>query len=223
MDYKEEGIDCIFPQFTDILTRLKEPAINQVKRSFVDPITGNLIVLSDKIYFYEIDSLMTNAKSSDINLENFKKGNSINGNVDWDAKKGPKFEANPRSPGEYNSRSYSFMDKYKEKIKEEEIVGTLYRTSTIYSKDGVKDESPYHLFFMGTYLTIINLQKNINKSEKLLIKPHKYNRYTVCRSPDAVTGSARDGGQNPRGGLRNADQHDQVFHVRHDHECFLHR
>lgn len=182
--YKEEGIDCLFPQFTDILTRLKEPAISQVKRSFIDPVTGSLIVLSDKIYFYEIDSLMTNAKSSDIDLENYKSGDSVKGAVAWKAmKEGSQFQANPRSPGEYSSRSYPFMDDYKDKISEEQLIATLYRTSSLYSSADLKDPSPYHLFFMANYLTVINVQKNVNLTFELKIKPHKYNRYTVCRDP----------------------------------------
>ena len=64
------------PFFTDILTRMKEPAINDVKRSFLDPISGSLIVLSDKIYFYDINNLMKETVSSDIDLSNYEKGDS---------------------------------------------------------------------------------------------------------------------------------------------------
>ena len=180
LNYNEEGIDCTNPFFTFILTRIKEPAISQVKKSFVDSISGNLIVLSDKIYFYAIDSFMSKKVSSDINIENYKKGNSLAQSTRMSQGK-DSFESNPKSPGEFEAKSFDLMENYQNLVSEKQFVGTLYRTSTLNSEKNSKDPSPYHLFFMGDYMIIINLDKGLNKNFNMGILANKYNRFTVCR------------------------------------------
>ena len=167
------------PFFTDILTRMKEPAINDVKRSFLDPISGSLIVLSDKIYFYDINNLMKETVSSDIDLSNYEKGDSAS----LKEEQLSEFQSSPKSPGAFAALSFAFMDDYKEKFSEEDLLSSIYRSSTITPGNTSKDSSPYHLFFMGSYVTIINTNSNkpINKSFDLKIKVHRTNRFTVCR------------------------------------------
>lgn len=180
LNYNEEGIDCTNPFFTYILTRIKEPAVSQVKKSFVDSLSGNLIVLSDKIYFYAIDSLMSKKISSDINIENYKKGNSLAQSSRMTQGK-KLFESNPRSPGEFESKSFDLMENYQNLISEKQFVNTLYRTSTLNSGENLNNSSPYHFFFMGDYLVVINLERGLNKNFNMKILSNKYNRFTVCK------------------------------------------
>lgn len=176
--YQEEGIDCLNPQFAYILTRVKEPAISQVKKSFLDPVSGQLIVLSDKFYFYSLNALLSNVVSSDVNLENYKSGNSLTDNL-LDDDNESSFESNAHSPGQFDSKSFPFMENYRDLISELQLVKTKYRNSFYNSGSSDQHGEPYHLFFMGSWVSIVHLGLGVNKSFNLGIRDHKFNRVTV--------------------------------------------
>lgn len=130
---------------------------------------------------------MSTKVSSDINLENYKKGDSLSDPIsnmiqgDDGNDDDTLFKTNPRSPGDFESRSFDLMNDYQKEITELQFIGTLYRTSTLNSGENTKEASPYHFFFMGQYLIVINLEKDLNKNFNMNILSSQYNRLTVCK------------------------------------------
>lgn len=74
----EEGIDCQNPGFTHLLFKVKQPNIKNVRNSFLDSKTNNLIVFSDKIFFIKLDEFMKNVKTTEQNLDTLAFGNNLN-------------------------------------------------------------------------------------------------------------------------------------------------
>jgi hypothetical protein len=128
---------------------------------------------------------MKTVVSSDIDLENYKAGNSLSDDIQTKAYEDRSdFKTNPRSPGGFQSSSFNFMDNYKNLISEKQLVKTKYRNSYFNSGNSEKPGEPYHLFFMGSYVTFINIGLDLNKSFFMNIQDHKFNRITVSKTLD---------------------------------------
>ena len=170
--YEEEGIDCLKPKITKVLTKLKEPAISGIGKSFLNSETGQLIVISDQIYFYKIDDFLEEKVSVQTNLTNFVKGDSINNGNE----KFVKSETNPRSAGHFVSKNFKIMTNQEFEVSNKDVMSSVYMVNPILLKN---EDSVYNFFFIGRFLRIVNLDKNIDLSFDLKIYPNKNNSITV--------------------------------------------
>ena len=61
----EEGIDCIRPVIWEPMVAVTKPNLKNIKTSFIDAKSQELIVVSDKIYFIKLKDFVTHATPKD--------------------------------------------------------------------------------------------------------------------------------------------------------------